>query len=172
MDMGALLAGTKEGVDSFVALLLTAVALMLGVWMIFSGLLKMVAFSRGERHGQGTAGPVAINLLVGSMLVQLSTTMDNLTETIFGGKAEDPNAAMSYLPAVAKSNPMIEQAVNVAVLWVFAIGFVSVIRGFVLWNDLANGNRGGSDSGWKGFWHIFFGAACVNITGVIKLVMT
>ena len=172
MDLSALLAGTKSGVDAFVTFLVTGVALMLGVWMIFSGLNKMVAFSKGERQGQGTAGPVAINLLIGSLLVQLGVSINEIMESMFGGKAEDPNNAMMYMPDVAHANPLMEQAVNVGVLWIFAIGFVAVIRGFVLWNDLANGNRGGSENGWKGFWHIFFGEACINITGVIRLFMS
>lgn len=169
MDVGSLLAGTKEVVDALVRLLLSGVSVLLGVLMIFSGIRKMLAHGRGERQGQGTMGPVAINLLMGSFLLQLSTMVDSLIYTMFGTEREEPNAAMSYMPAQVADNEMLRNLVNVAVLWVFAIGFVAVIRGFVLWNEMANGQGRGQDNGWKGFWHIFFGAMAINLTGVLRL---
>jgi len=73
------------------------------------------------------------------------------------------------MPEPVSNNEMLSQMVNVGVLWVYCIGFVAILRGFVLWNAMANGGGRGQDNGWKGFWHIFFGAMAVNLTAVIKI---
>ena len=169
MDLSALLSGSKETVTTLVTFLLTAFSVLLGAYMIVSGLAKMIAFSKGERNGQATAGPIVINLLVGAMLIQLSASIDMIVESIFGGRPEDPNGAMSYMPPPMKSSPTMEMAVTIGVYWIYAIGFMAIIRGFVLWNELASGGGRGSDNGWKGFWHVLAGAACVNITGTIRV---
>ena len=172
MDISAMLAGAKLVVESMVTMLLTAASMMIGAIMIYSGLAKMVAHGRGERQGQSTLMPVIANLAIGALMMQLASTVGAFVETVFGSAAEDPNAAMQYIPAPMQSAPMLTPAINIAVLWIYAIGFIAIIRGLILWNEMSNGGGRGGDNGWKGFWHIFFGAIAVNITGTIRVLMS
>jgi hypothetical protein len=169
MNWEELLAGTQAAVTGIVTLIVTAVAVLLGAFFIYSGISKMLAHSRGERQGQSTAGPVAGNLLLGALMVQLAWTIDMISVTMFGATPDSPNSAMQYMPDPVASNPMLSQMINVGVLWVFCIGFVAIVRGFVLWNTMVSGNQRGQDEGWRGFWHIFFGAMAVNLTAVIRM---
>lgn len=168
MDFQAFVNGSAETVRALVSLLVSGLAVVLGTCFIFSGLLKVINHGKGLRQGQSTVGPVLINLGIGSILVQLSFMTDVVIQTIFGEERESPNQAVSYMPQNVHDSQLLEQGVAAAALWIFAIGFISVIRGLVLWNALAAGDRGQSN-GWKGFWHIFFGALAINITGVIKM---
>lgn len=169
MDTSTFLAGSEAVLTAVVSLLVTGIAFLIGLIMIYSGFAKMVEYSRGNRQGQSTVGPVAINLLIGSMMIQLGRMVDGLIYTIFNEPAQSPNNAMAYIPEPVKSSAMLENLVQAAVLWVWAIGFVAIVRGLVLWNDLANGRNAQPSAGWRGFWHILFGAAAVNLTGVLKL---
>ena len=169
MDFQAIVSGSEETVRALVQFLTSGIAVFLGVVFIFSGLRKVIAHAKGERQGQATVGPVLINLLIGSILVQLSYMTDTLVETIFGSSRESPNAAMQYMPSQVQESEVLTQAVQAGVLWVFAIGFISIIRGLVLWNDMAKGQGHGQSVGWKGFWHIFFGGLAVNISGTLSL---
>ena len=170
MDLSSILAGTKAAVFGFVSFAMAALCVLLGVVSIASGLGKMVAYSRGERQGQSTAGPVAINLVIGSLLVQMSFTIDMVIESLFGSAPESPNAAMSYMPSLGAANPTMTMALNIAVFWVYCIGYIAMIRALVIWNAMANDRGGGQGNGWKGFWHLVGGAFCVNITGTIRLI--
>lgn len=169
MEWPAILEGSKETVTSLVGFLTSGAAVLMGSSFIYSGFSKMVAHSKGQRHGQPTAGPVAINLLIGAIMVQLSFMVDQFIVSMFGAGREDPNAAMSYMPSPVKDNVLLQQAVNAAVLWVYAIGFIAIFRGLVQWNALASGRGSAQDNGWKGFWHIFFGALAVNLTGFLRV---
>jgi len=170
MDLSALLSSSREIVQIFLNVLLPAITVLVGAVFIYSGLKKVVDHSHGLRHGQSTVGPVLINLGIGAVLIRFSFMLDQLIFTIFQDKRESPSAAMSYMPAQVKnSGTMLNMLVEAAVWWIVAIGAVAVFRGFILWNDLAKGQGGQSSLGWKGFWHLIFGAACVNFSGVLKL---
>jgi len=170
VDLSSILAGTQAAVYGFVSFAMAALCVLLGAVFIASGLNKMIALARGERNGQATGGPVALNLVLGSLLVQMSFTIDLVIESVFGSAAESPNAAMSYMPSVATANPTMTMAVNIAVFWVYCIGYIAMIRALVIWNAMADDRGGGQGNGWKGFWHLIGGAFCVNITGTIRLI--
>jgi len=170
MDFSKILAESQAFVQTFVELLSSVVAVFVGAAFIYSGFKKMVDHAHGLRQGQPTFGPIMINLLIGAVMVRFSFMMDQLIWTIFQEGRESPSAAMSYMPEqIKKSGTMLYMLIEAAVWWIAAIGVVAIFRGLILWNDLAKGNGGQNSLGWKGFWHLFFGAACVNFTGVLKL---
>jgi len=169
MDLSAFLTGSQEFVREFVEALIPIIAILIGVAFIFSGLKKVVDHAQGLRHGQPTVGPVLINLFIGAIFVQFPRMMETFVQTIFQEKRESPSAAMSYMPAKVTESEMLSMLIEAAVWWVALIGVVAIFRGLVLWNDLAKGGGGQGSLGWRGFWHVFFGALCVNFGGVLKL---
>lgn len=171
MDWVEFLSGSQDTVKALVGFVCSGIAVLIGVMFIASGVNKMIAHGRGERHGQPTVGPVVGNFFFGALLLQLSWTIGVLSVSLFTVPLENPNNAMAYMPDPVTQNQTLHNAVNAAVLWIYFIGFIAVIRGFVQWNALANGERGqGND--WRGLWHILFGAAAINITALVRMFTT
>lgn len=168
MDIAGMLNNTTEVVRALVALVTGVASVLIGTAFIFSGIRKMIAHAHGHRQGQPTVGPVLINLGIGAVLIQVTFMTDAIVSSMFGSGVENPNAAMQYMPSQVSGDVVLNAMVNAALLWIYAIGFIAVVRGFVQWNSLANGSaRDGA--GWKGFWHIIFGALAVNIAGTVGL---
>lgn len=171
MDWSVLAAGTEEAVRAIVTLLTQSVCVLLGVFFFYSGISKMIAHSRGERQGQNTVGPVIGHLFMGALMVQLTWSINTISNTLFGSPIGNPTMALSYVPEAVNTG-LLNDVLTVGVLWVYCIGFIAVIRGFVLWNALASGESRQEGAGWKGFWHVFFGACAVNLTGVLRLFLS
>jgi len=170
MDYSEVLNNSKETVQALITFMSVALAMLLGTFFIFSGLKKVADYSNGQRQGQPIIGPVCINFFIGASLLQFSFMIKTIVYTMFGASLESPSRVMDYMPPqVKEGGGMVTALVGAAVWWIAAIGVAAILRGFIIWNDLAKGDRAQSSAGWKGFWHIFFGAACVNLTGVFKL---
>lgn len=169
MDWSTFLAGSEEVTSAALTILTKGITVLIGIYMVYSGLAKMVAYAKNERQGQSTAGPVLINLAIGSIMLQFASVVDKLIFSMFASERQHPTAVLQYMPSQVADSPMLQQMMSAAALWVALIGFVAICRGLISWNDLANGRSGGQESGWKGFWHIIFGAVAVNLPGVLAL---
>lgn len=168
MDWSTILAGTQELAIAVLGFMGKGVSVILGVYFIGSGLHKMYAHAKGHRQGEPTVGPVLINLAVGSLMIQFYKVVDMVIHTIFGESQTQPSAILQYMPQNLSSSVMLMNMVQAAALWVVMIGVVAICRGLILLNDLSNGHRAVQGAGWKATWHIIFGAAAVNIAGVVK----
>jgi len=169
MDWSAFLSETQSVVTTVVGAISSGLALLIGLYFIASGLNKMVAYSKGFRQGQPTVGPVALNLGIGAMLMQFARTVNMLIHSVFGSDPSSPSDAMAYVPAQVANSEMLRDLVQAGILWMFAIGVVAVLRGLILWNEISSGSGRTSDNGWKGLWHIVFGALAINMTGILKM---
>jgi len=164
------LENSREIVQALITFMTVGLAVVLGLFFIFSGMKKVADYSHGYRQGQPTVGPVLINLLIGASLLQLSFSIRTIVRSVFGTEIESPNMAMDYMPAsITNGSEMVRNLVQAGVWWIVAIGVAAILRGLILWNDLARGDRAQASAGWKGFWHILFGAASVNFSGVLRL---
>jgi hypothetical protein len=167
MNWQAFLQGSEEFSKALISLLTAGACVLAAAWIAASGLRKLVAASKGQRQGQGTVGPVAINFFIAALMAQLSTVAGNTVELMFGSGISDPREALSYMPSQISGNQTLMMVVGVAVYWLAALGWVAVFRGLLLWNSLSEGaSAGGRDLGWRGFWHILGGAALINIGGL------
>jgi hypothetical protein len=116
-------------------------------------------------HDDVPFGAVVANLFAGAALMQLNKTISNTRETL-GGAGGEVRAAMQYMASGAGSAaPIYQMALGAAFAWLALIGICAVVRGLLMWRELAaGGNRGGGDNmAWGGFWHIVGGGICVNI---------
>lgn len=168
MDWSTILEGTQTLAVAVLGFIGKGVTIVLGLYFIGSGLNKMYAQAKGQRQGEATAGPVLINLAVGSLMIQFYTIVDTVIHTIFGEGQSSPSTVLQYMPSNISSSVMLLNMVHAAAIWVVMIGVVAFCRGLVLLNDLSNGHRAAQGAGWKAFWHIVFGAAAINIAGVVK----
>ncbi len=150
-----------------IGLLTSGGCVLAAVWIASSGMRKLIAASKGQRQGQATAGPVAINFLIAALLAQLAWFSGGAVELLFGTGISDPREALSYMPAQVAGNQTLMFVVGVAVYWLAALGWAAVFRGLLLWNSLSEGaSAGGRDYGWRGFWHVLGGACLINVGGL------
>ncbi|WP_432263546.1 hypothetical protein [Cupriavidus sp. TMH.W2] len=167
MNWQAFLEASIAFSKALISLLTAGACVLAAAWIAIGGLRKLASASRGERQGQGTAGPVAINFFIAALLAQLSTVAGNTVEMMFGTGISDPREALSYMPSQVAGNETLMFVVSVAVYWLAALGWVAVFRGLLLWNSLSEGQAaGGRDLGWRGFWHLLGGSALINIGGL------
>lgn len=173
MNWQSFLTNTEALAQGIVMLLSTAASILVGLWMVISGLIKMVQYGQGLREGQPTVGPVLINLVVGALMLQFALTADSIVQMIFGGSMQSPITAMQYMPQEIQGSETMKQALTIGLYWVAAIGWVAVFRGLLLWNDLSKGQSASSqDAGWRGLVHVLGGAAAINIGGFVQALFT
>src|SRR3546814_15860883 len=129
MDWAAFLSNTKEFSEALIRLLATAACVLAGLWMIFSAFVKLIQHAQGLRHGQPTAGPVAINLVIGALMLQLSSTAQSMVNMLFGTDMQAPSNAINYMPPEIAGSEVMQQAISVAVSWVTAIDRTSGLWG-------------------------------------------
>jgi hypothetical protein len=122
------------------------------------------------RDGRGAQDDVPIgavlgNLLVGAALMQLNRTISNTRDTL-GGFGTEIRSAMAYMADGAGQQAAIYKlALATAFAWLALLGICAVVRGLLMWRELAAGaNRGGGDNlAWAGMWHILGGGILINI---------
>lgn len=170
MDSQAMLAGFVATAKNFIPLLSGSAAALFGLWLVQSAVVKMVKMgdaSNGERH---TWGQIGGTMFIGALMLQFSSTMQDVSLLMFGSGIQDYHAALAYMPA-PQSNPTYwNKVIEACLIWVVMLGWAAALRGFAQWSKAANGSGGGQEGDffWKGVWHIFGGAACINIAGAIQ----
>jgi len=116
-------------------------------------------------HDDVPIGAVLANLMVGAALIQLNQTIANTRSTL-GGAGSEVRSTMLYMANSSGQGSAIYQlALTTAFAWLALLGIVAVVRGLLMWRELAAGtNRGGGDNlAWAGFWHVVGGGICINI---------
>lgn len=169
MDWQQYLAGATAITKSLSSFVFTAFSVLVGVLFIYRGIKRIIDHGKGGNPHEKVFGYVATNLATGVALIQFSFFVDSLSESLYGGTPEKANQVLTYLPDNIKGTAMLNTGVEIAAMWVSVIGVISIFRGIVLWNSLANGNNQGGSAGWKGLWHIVFGILAANIAGTVKL---
>lgn len=156
-----------------VPFLVGALAVMLGLWLMFSAVRAMYEM-HNTRPDQGmgtlTWGRIAGQCVIGAMLMRYAATMQDLSMLMFGEPIQDSSAVMAYFPA-AQGMGKWSGALQVALLWVVTMGWIFGIRGLLQWNKaISGGGSAGSNSDlmWAGTWHLVGGAAMVNLSAYIK----
>lgn len=169
MSGAEFLAASKEAVAAFAFILSKGVAVLMGVIFIIIAIHKMLEHAKGHRQGRPTFGPIVLNLAVGAIFIKLATFVDVITGSIFGSPDRQPaSSVIAYMPPAVQSNQLLTQMVEAGALWVALIGLVAIMRGFVLLNEMSDGNSRGQSNGWKSFWHILFGGLAMNLGGVFE----
>jgi hypothetical protein len=170
-NVQSLLAGARAFAESFIPFLLTAFAVVAGLWIIYSAIRQI--YKKGSERMSGGRdvewSGIAIKLLVGGLMLRLSGTVTDISIMLTGAGVQDVRGVLAYAP-VTESAGLWGGVFEVCLLWVVMLGWAGAARGLFLWNKAADGG-GASDGGdyfWRGFWHLIGGAAAVNLSGMIK----
>lgn len=161
-DLTAML-NEMAAVASAIQPLLVAVGVTAGLILIGQAGLLMVKGRNGSQDDV-PFGAVAGKLFIAACLMSFSRSISNTLE-LLGGAGSEVRSAVAYVTPAGGGTEVWSLALNVAFLWVAAIGAVGAFRGFLLWHEMANGeNRnGGGDLFWRGLWHIVGGGVAINM---------
>ncbi len=148
---------SKEGVEfAYFA------ALLVGVWMSISALLKMA--SRGmDRGSDASLSMTAIigRLLIGSCLVTMAQKMNSVLSTL--GDGQSLRSVMSYTQNSVgiESNPVTQAMWAACTAFLVFFGTVMFMRGFLKFDKACQGSHDSGDLFWAGLWHVIGGALLV-----------
>jgi hypothetical protein len=142
--------------------ILSVLAILMGIFLIFRGLLKASKFGQ-ERT---TSIPhILWDVVAGTMLYTLGTSMNTIMTAIFGdGTMGGSGIALANLATDGNGNTEgLQNAVYAALTFVQLIGMVIFIRGWLLLKDGADYSGSGKDKIVQGLSHIVCGVLAVNI---------
>lgn len=167
--MGAA-AGLRDFAAAMMPVIFSGAAVFAGLLIIASSIKKMVTMGdRSSSAEQATWGGIGFGLLIGALLLQFSSTMNDVSDLLFGTRIQDVRGVLAYVDSKGGSSLSAYRAVLEAVLmWVVFLGWISAFRGFIKWNQAANGQSSGPDPFWVGLWHIIGGAAAINLGGIVN----
>lgn len=160
----------RQTAANFVPFISGALPMVVGLFMVYSG-VRTLSLADDPRINHGEGGPwkkAGLKVLVGALLLRFSSTMQEVSETLFGSRIQDPRGVLAYMN-LPQSGGAWRMVLEVCLLWLVLIGWAAAFRGFLRWYASANGTAaGGEDPFWSGLWHIIGGAACINGTGAIQ----
>lgn len=141
--------------------LVTAIAYVLGMFFIISGVIKMKHFGESRTmmsQEHSISGPI-IMLVVGSMLLYLPSAVQIGLSTFW----TDPNPY-----AYVKESDQWADFLAVCFSIVQLVGTIAFIRGLVILSHMSKGGQQGTVS--RGITHIIGGILCINIYQFVQVI--
>lgn len=170
MDLQTFLNASLAMAKNFVPLVSGALGMLAGIYLVGKSAWSIVKMGERQSQGENNWGTAGLQLLIGALLLQFGSTMQSVSQLLFGQGIQDYRGAMAYMPMPSGSAGFWRQVLEVCLIWVLMLGWIAAFRGFMQWSAAANGAGGRNDGDffWKGVWHIVGGAAAINLTGVIQ----
>lgn len=170
MNIESILNGATSFANSFIPFLLTALAVVTGLYLVFSAVVSIYKKSSDVRDQESSYGAIALRLLIGGMLLRFGATVEDVSLLITGTQIEDYRGVLAYAP-LPEGAGLWRQVMEVVLLWVVMLGWAGAYRGLLLWAKATNGGGSGGNGGdlfWQGIWHLIGGALAVNLSGAIN----
>lgn len=146
------------------ARIIQAVAVVMGVGMVFGGVLKLKHYGemRTMMTSQGSLASAMFLLLGGIILLMLPTMLNTFLMAFWG--------TSNPLPYPTNNDPGINALMPPIIMFVRIMGVISFIRGVVLLTHL--GGQGGQQQGTlgKALIYMISGILCIQIIGTAQLV--
>lgn len=164
------LAGFQAMAGNFIPLISGSAAKLYGLWLVAGAVIKMIKMGDTQSGERVTWFQVGGMMMIGAFMLQFSSTMQDVSSLLFGSRIQDYHGALAYMPMPEQSSSYYKKVLEVCLLWLVMLGWAGAFRGFAAWAKAANGAGNGQDGDqfWKGLWHIFGGAALINLTGAFQ----
>jgi intracellular multiplication protein IcmC len=149
-----------------IAKIVQAVAVVMGVGLIFSGIMKLKHYGemRTMMNSQGSLANALFIVLAGVMLLTLPTMLNTFLLAIWG--------TTNPLPYPGGDNMGTNGLMRGIVMFVRLIGVISFIRGVVLISHLGKENGGQQGSIGKALTYMIGGIMCVQIVATAQFLST
>lgn len=151
--------------------LLQVIVMIVGLFMMYKAIGKMMDYSRNPGHEHGHSG--FVSLVIGAFLLQFGYTMSGVFESISGsaGASGYVEQSLSYMPTTSAAGGVFAPVITACLGFVSLLGWFGGFKGFLIWNKASNGGgQGGGfdDPVWRGALHILGGALAINIVSTIE----
>jgi len=163
-DIDTMMTYLTQSLDN-VIFMLVAIAYVLGIFFIFSGVhhFKKAGEAQAQSYGKAVSGPL-LKLVIGSSLMFLPTVIEVARWTLWDAGHEDP--IFKYQPA---PGDIWQPVINAVILLLKTLGFVSLIRGFVVLNHISLQSMQPQTAG-KALTFIVGGLLCINVVAITKII--
>jgi len=149
--------------------LVSVIGLLVGITFVIKGLLAGVKTGTDPR----AASPKSIinNLVIGAILISLSTIAPDILKTLFGSgtmeKMSDFSSVINWSGIVGSANTAADKTVQAILGFIQIIGGIAFLRGWLIVKAAVEG--GGQATIPQGLTHIIGGAMAVNIYTMLKI---
>jgi hypothetical protein len=150
--------------------MLSTIAILAGVFLIIRGLVKASRFGTDQRTH---SIPIIItNIVIGTVLFSLGTSMDSVLTSVFGGDSIEGsgNLMNTILADFDADVAPFQRAVYAALTFFQLIGMIAFIRGWLILKNSVEGQ--GQATVAQGLTHIIGGVLCVNIYRFLEVMDT
>lgn len=148
--------------------LVIAISKTSGAFIILLAIFNLKKYGESQDH-QINPWVIIAQMLIGAALWNLPDVIDSVSDTAFGhGAASNPLA----FQAMTDNSKVMSFATGFG--WFFSlVGWAAAVRGLYVLHQTTQGQRHASV--WKGGWHLFAAALCVNfgeISGILSGLFT
>lgn len=157
-NVGSMFVAFQPSVQALIKLAI-AVSMIMGLVLIINSIYKLAQLGENAgQRGESLKGPL-FTFACGIALFGLMLSLRTVGETMLMGSGPGD----FLLPGSSGASGM-SQTVILAVLWfIRLVGFLALIRGFLLLNKHGQANGGQQGELGRGLTHIFGGVAAIHI---------
>ncbi len=142
--------------------LVQALAYLLGVAIVVQSALSFKEYSESGGRTQ-LKTPVSL-FLIGAFLIAFPSTVNMATTTLSLGASSGTNVMSEFGVGSALG---LTEAIQAILLFIKMVGFIAVVRGFLIFKSISQGS-GGQNTPGKALTHIAGGAFAINIDATIQ----
>lgn len=129
---------------------------------------KMLLDQSKEANREGIGG-ILWTMVAAAGLGALGASVNTIEATILG--AGNTSSILSYRPSGGNTlESQWRDGLFVVLMFVQFVGYVAIIRGWLMLRRTQTGDKQGDDGGWRIATHFIGGAACTNIIGTLFVV--
>ncbi len=167
LSIGRMFANFDLAGRAFIIVVRT-LAVVLGVFYLFD---SAVSFVKASEQKENIFKPI-VTLIVSVLLINFGVSVDMLSATFgFVGLSSgiqeicDLSTAVITCSGTNTSLDKETKAIQIAIITIIRlVGYISIVKGLLLLNQMGKANGGGGGQGGKSFFHILGGVICINIT--------
>lgn len=125
--------------------LLFGIAPVLGISVAIWGIFDLVKLKNPRIQNRPTSGGIAAKFLIAPLLFQISLTMGNFAESMFGENIIEGNEelAASYVNSASNAGNPVEQALLIGVAFLVVLGWIGGIRAMISFARVGSPNENG-----------------------------
>ena len=157
-NIGSMFVSFQPSVQALIKLTIVS-SMIIGLVLVINAIYQLAKLGEGGQRGENFKGPL-FTFFTGIALFGLMLSLRTVGETMMMGSGPG-----DFLMPGASTTGGASQAIILAILWfVRLVGFIALIRGFLLLNKHGQTQGGGGQGELgRGLTHIFGGVAAIHI---------
>ena len=168
--LDSMMVGFMGNIMAPMAMLMNWFGYVVGTIFIIIGIMRLLKSSQEGPRGPGGIGTMA-TFIVGGALIAFSPMIGSLSTSLFGTPTTFTFADLAFTTGMDPAEVDHVNAVITAVVkFMLVLGMVSIMRGFFIVRDVAEGNQQASMM--AAVTHLIGGALAVNIGPLVNAAQT